>query len=132
MKLVARTVDWAQCPGEIAATVPPGQLFLTTGKEYEAHALSVTNGIVYVQIVDESGWPNWTPVWFFDLVDPAIPHDWISRVDHGRVQLVLGPEFVARDAETLSSMASMDADQVARFWKRVNALAPKTSEAGEG
>ncbi len=121
MRMRARAVNWNDCPAAIATTLPREQAFLTVGNEYEAHAISVTNGIAYAHVVNDSGWPSWRPLWFFDVVDPAIPGDWIARIDHGSVQLVLGPDFVARDEEALASISTLDSDQVARFWARVRA-----------
>jgi hypothetical protein len=119
MRLRARAIEWGECPAAIASTLPKSQLFLTVGREYEAHAISVTKGIVYVHVVNDSGLPSWRPVWFFDLVDGSIPSDWICSIGHGDVELILGPEFVARDDDALSAMAALETDQVERFWARL-------------
>ncbi len=36
--------------------------------------------------------------------------------------MVIGPEFVARDQAAYRAMVELEADQVGRFWKRVDLL----------
>jgi len=74
------------------------------------------------QIVCDINDSQWIPSWFFEVVDPAIPPDWICNAFHGEPALVLGPDFVARDLAAYASMVELESDQVDRFWRRVKDL----------
>ncbi len=41
---------------------------------------------------------------------------------HDEPALLLGPDFVAKDQAAHASMAELEADQVDRFWKRIESL----------
>jgi hypothetical protein len=89
------------------------------GKEYEVYAAAVFEGLVLVQIIDDLGYPGWKPAWLFDVVDPAVPADWICSTFHDDPSLVLGPEFVASSTERYTAMVELEPGQVEKFWKRV-------------
>jgi hypothetical protein len=119
MRVVARSFEWQSCPPEIASVMPPGQLFVTTDREYEIYGMSVYLGVVYLQMVDDLGDPSWVPDWFFDVVEPTVPGDWVCALPRGGLRLILGPAFVARDKESYRSMVELEPDQLKRFWARV-------------
>jgi hypothetical protein len=72
-----------------------------------------------MQVVDDLGYPNWEPAWLFDVVDSAIPGDWICSAFHDDPALVLGPDFIARSLEEYVAMVELDPQQVERFWNRI-------------
>lgn len=123
MRVVARSADSSNAPAEITRLEPPGQIFLTVGREYEVHALSVFEGRVTLQIVDDlQKWPQWYSAWFFDLVDPTPAGDWIVGVFRGEPSLVIGPPFVASDLKAYERMVALEAREVQLFRERVRKL----------
>ncbi len=119
MEVRPRQVDLAKAPVDITPRVTPGQVFVTAGKTYEVLALAAFEGRMTFQIVDDLKYPAWLPAWLFEVVDPGLPADWICNVFHDEPALLLGPEFVAKDQAAHASMVELEADQVERFWKRV-------------
>jgi hypothetical protein len=100
--------------------VSPSQIFLSTVKDYEVHAVSVYDKIAFVQIVDDNDTPIFLPRVLFDVIDPCVPDDWICNVfPDGPVQLVVGPPFVAKDLISYNAMIDQEGAQVERFWRRI-------------
>jgi hypothetical protein len=128
MLVVAKKVDYARCPPEVARFAPPEQVRLTVGKMYEVHAVAVFNGIIMLQVIDDLRYPTWEPMWLFDLQDRTLPDDWICNLFHDEPSMVLGPEFVARDEESYGAMVELEAEQVDLFWKRVESRRPSTED----
>jgi hypothetical protein len=129
MHALAREVDQTRLPPGVANAAKPGQVFVTVGKRYEVCAVAVFAGRPKLQVVDDLGYPAWIPAWLFDVADPALPANWICNVFREEPALVMGPEFIAKDHDAYASMVEREADQVDRFWKRVEALRP--NELGE-
>lgn len=129
MRVLARRVDLTKCPADIVPLVTPGQVFLTVGKDYEVFAIALFEGRLTFQVVDDLRYPAWLPAWLFEMADPALPPDWICNVFHDEPALLLGPDFVAKDQDAHASMVELEADQVDRFWKRVEAL--RADDLGE-
>jgi hypothetical protein len=129
MRVLARLVDLTRCPAGVAESATPGQVFVTVGRQYDVHAIAVFEGVPMLQIVDDIRYPAWLPAWLFEVVDAALPPDWICCVFREEPALVLGPEFVAKDQQAYASMVELEADQVDRFWKRVEAQ--RAEELGE-
>ncbi len=117
MKLRARTVDLASSPEAVKPYL--GQTLVTTGKDYDAHALATYEGVVLYQIVDDAELPGWKPAWLFDVIEPTIPADWIARTFHDEPSLVIGPAFVAESLDAYRAMVELEPEQVDRFWKRI-------------
>jgi hypothetical protein len=112
-----------------AAYIAPQQLFLSTATEYEVYAVSVYDGITFVQLVDDKETPTFFPRVLFDVVDTAVPADWICNVfPVGPVQFVLGPGFVAKDLAAYSGMTDQRLEQLTQFWKRVEAMRAGNNE----
>jgi hypothetical protein len=105
-----------------ARYISPTQTYLSTSKEYDVHAVSVYNGIVFVLIVDDLEIPTFDPRVLFDVVDSSIPGDWICNIfPADPVQLVMGPPFVAKDLRSYGGMVDFDREQVDAFWRRIEA-----------
>jgi hypothetical protein len=128
MRVRFRNPSRESCPANEARYVVPTQIFLTPDEEYEAHAVSVYDGIVFVLIVDDLDTPSFEPRTLFDVVDPCIPDDWIcNSFPTGPVQLIMGPPFVAKDLASNNAMADQDWGVVQLFWRRIDVQ--KTAEA---
>ena len=117
MRLRARNVTASESPANIRLYL--GQSFIAPGKEYDAQALAVFEGVTVVQVVDDIDIPSWRPAWLFDVVDPSPADDWVINLFHGEPSLVMGPDFIARDQESYRAMVELEEEQVERFWKRI-------------
>lgn len=116
-----------ECPEEVRAFIPGDGARVTIGKEYEVHCISVFNGFVDLQIVDDLGYPSWCPLVLFELTHGKLPADWQSSStldsdSRGGASMAIGPEFVVKDEASIQAMMELDADQIDRFWKRVDSL----------
>lgn len=133
MRVVGRTVDYAACPPRVAFFVKPEQVHVTPGREYVVHALAVYEGVLFLQIVDDLGYPSWKPMWLFNASGGVLPRDWIcSSFPEEEPQLIVGPDFIARDQSAYSRMVELDAEQVDRFWRRLDALKGLPYRHGDG
>ena len=117
MRVRARQFDPADVPVEIELYLH--QHFVTTGHEYDVQALAIFEGHAFYQIVDDLPMPAWREAWAFDLVDSAIPADWICSVFQEQPRLVLGPPFLAESIEAYETMVELHPEQVLRFWRRL-------------
>jgi hypothetical protein len=114
-----------------ARFVAPRQIFLSLGTDYEVHAVSVYDGIVFLQVIDDLNTPVLHPRVLFDIVDPSIPHDWICNTfPAGPVQLVQGPTYVAASLEAYDAMVDQAEPAVTAFWNRV-AITRGRASSGE-
>ena len=120
MRVVAREVDESDMPQALIRREPPGQRFLTVGREYTVHALTVFEGHVKFQIVDDLGHPALHAAWLFDVVDPSIPNDWIASPFRAEPSLVVGPPFLASDLDAYARMVQLEMAEVDEFWKRLD------------
>lgn len=107
-------------PPELVARLPEGQTFITLGKEYEVHAMSLFKGQLNVQIIDDLRRINWYPAWFFETFDSSVPSDWICNLFNSELSMVIGPKFLAESIESCSSMVQLDDDLVQKFWRRLD------------
>jgi hypothetical protein len=89
MEVQARHVDVAQAPETIASLVTPGQVFITPGKRYAVFAIASFGARLTLQVVDDLGYPAWLPASRFEVIDPALPSDWICSVFHDEPALLL-------------------------------------------
>ncbi|MBZ0089261.1 MAG: hypothetical protein K8H90_02670 [Thermoanaerobaculia bacterium] len=106
----------------MAKKLPPGQVFLKAGAEYEIFALAVFEGESNLQIiedVDGHEFISWYPAWLFDVIDPSIPGDWICNFFHEEPTLVVGPAFLAQDIAAYDRMVDSESEAVNEFWARV-------------
>lgn len=127
MRILAKRNNFKDCPSEMAAKgfFPESQTDITIGKEYEVHALSLFNGLLSFQIIDDYDYPSWLPSWLFDVIDSSLPDDWICNVFVGdSPHFVLGPIFVATDELSYANMVEMDPQSVECFWSRIKERCP--------
>jgi hypothetical protein len=129
MRVRARQADPSTAPTGVRPYL--GQTLVTGGKEYDVHAAAVFDGLLMMQIVDDLGYPGWKPAWLFDVVDTAIPNDWVCSAFHDDPELVLGPDFVAHSLEGYTAMVELVPEQVERFWKRVRGQTRKRDDASD-
>ena len=96
------------------------QMNLTLARSYEVHAVSVYNGITFLLVIDDIETPTFLPRSLFDVIDVAIPGDWIANsFCEGPVQLVIGPAFIAESVVAYDSMVDQTLDSVQALWVRV-------------
>ena len=130
MRVRARRTETIQIPPKIEPYTR--QRFVTPGKEYEVHAIQVyEDGIPFFQFVNDLGCPAWQPYLLFDVIDTSLRTDWHCNAfpENRGTFLAIGPYFVVKDEAALSEMIELDADQVDRFWKRLDALKAPTEHA---
>jgi hypothetical protein len=128
MRVRFRNPSRESCPTHEARYVVPTQIFLTANEEYEVHAISVYDGVVFVLIADDDGTPSFEARFLFDVVDTSIPADWICNIfPTDPVQLVMGPPFLAKDRASYSGMIDFDPVQIDAFRHRIDAQ--KAAEA---
>lgn len=119
MRVVARDVKTSECPPKIEPYLR--QVFATPGKQYEVYAVFTIDGITFVSIVNDLGLEMREPIWLFDVVDKSVPNDWICNFFAENMAMILGPEFLARDAEAYSQLVDRDPKVTTPFWERVRA-----------
>ena len=122
MRVLARIVNWNDCPADIRPYTLESQTFLTVKQEYEVYALAVFEGQTLLQVVNDLKLPSWCSWWLFDVTNTTIPDDWVCTLLHDEPSMVLGPEFIARDEASYGAMVELEADAVDLFWKRVDSL----------
>jgi hypothetical protein len=120
MRVCFRMPDLQTCSKHEAAYVSPTQLFLSVSRDYDAHAVSVYDGVSFLLVVDDKDTPVFLPRLLFEVLEPSIPRDWICNLfPCGPVQLVLGPAFLARDLVSYNAMVDQEAAQVENLWRRI-------------
>lgn len=77
--------------------------------------------MTFFQIVDDFNYPSWEPAWLFQVVEHEVQTDWKCNV-FSSGNLVIGPEFIARDEQAYTDMVELAAEQVDRFWSRIDSL----------
>lgn len=126
MRVKATRNKFVGCPAAVAAFgSPQSETYLTIGKEYEVHAISVFQGVIGLLIVGDVNIPLWRPSWFFEVCDGTIPNDWICSLPGEDLQMVLGPAFIATDEASHNRMVEREPESVAAFWQRVDAQSEK-------
>lgn len=119
-----RSLPPGELPSPEAEYVSDAQTFLSPDKDYDVYAISVYDGVVFLQVVDDKSTPAFLPRGLFDVVDTHVPEDWICNAfPSGPVQLVLGPAFVAATLPSYEAMIDQRQAQVDEFWKRVEGSA---------
>lgn len=124
MKVCAVTIQTSDIPANIEPFTR--QRFVTVGKEYDVHAVSVLNdGVPFYQFINDLGYPAWQPYIIFKIMDMTLPPDWRCNcvgTSDGGIALLVGPEFVVQDEQSYNDMVESNADQIDRFWKRIDSL----------
>lgn len=122
MHVVAVHNRFEECPSAIAAFgSSQSETDISIGRGYEVYAVSVFKGVVFLQIVNDIGFVDWLPSWFFEIRDTSVPSDWIFSLPGGDLQLIAGPNFVAANEESYNKMVELDPELVATFWRRLEA-----------
>jgi hypothetical protein len=74
--------------------------------------------------------PSFRPRVAFDTIEAGLPADWICNTfSDGPVQLVLGPEFIAKNTEAYNGMVDHEMAQVEAFWRRVEQQAQPEADS---
>lgn len=126
MRVRAKPAEQLEIPPDIEPYCR--QRFITDGKEYEVHAIAAYFSdpcVVFFQIVDDLKYPSWELHILFDIVDHSVAADWCCNIfedDRTGLILLLGPEFVVKDANSYVGMVEHEADLVDFFWKRIEAI----------
>ena len=120
MRVIAIRDNYEGCPDELKL---PGSsiktiVHLTIEKEYEVCSISVFDGVLSLQVVDDTEQPSWEPAWFFKMVQSSIPSDWICNIWDNSVQMVMGPTFIASDLKSYEEMIQLYPESVRKFWER--------------
>jgi hypothetical protein len=127
MRVRFRNPERSTLSRDEASFFSPQQTFLSSGKDYVVHAVSVYRGVAFVQIVDDDDTPVFLPRALFETVATDVPHDWIcSLFPEDPVQLVLGPAFMAKDLAAYEAMVDQERAQVERFWGRIESADERT------
>jgi hypothetical protein len=116
MLLIARNIEWQELPEAVSFFVSQEQVFVTPSVQYSAHAVSVYKNVAFVLIVDDAGEFSFVPSVLFDVFDKEVPKHWVCNLCLGEgVDLVLGPEFIARDLESYNDMVDMRLESVGKL-----------------
>ena len=120
MRVTMTRTSRKDAPPSVAPFIPVDAP-LTVGKDYEVHAITVFQGVVFFQVVEDKGeLPAWVPAWMCKTVAGEMPGDWVANlVDEGH--LLIGPPFLARDLQSYVDMVELNPQQMARFWRRLDA-----------
>lgn len=117
MLVKARIINWQTVPHNVEPFISPNQTCISSGKMYTVYAVSLYLGVVFVLVIDDLETPVFLPSWLFETVVTDIPHDWICHLQvSDDVEMILGPEFLARDLDAYNSLVDQESDQLARFW----------------
>lgn len=120
MKVRGLNIDWDKVPPEVEPFISPGQTFITSGKEYSVYALSIFSKVVFILVIDDLDTPVFVPNWIFETISTCIPKKWICNLKlSDDVEMVLGPEFLAKDLGAYNSMIDQETDQLEQFWSLV-------------
>lgn len=121
MRVRAKRENFSDCPQRIreAGFLPESQTLITIGDEYEVFAMAQFEGVLMFQIIDTANWPGWLPSWLFENVDKSIPDDWICTIYDTEPEMLIGPDFVAKDQAAYTRMVELDSESQRMFWERV-------------
>ena len=123
MRIRAIDIEWTGLAVHLAPFVSKLQMFVTPGAEYVVHALSVYKKVVFVLIVDDTESPVFVPSSLFETVSNDVPADWkCNLIAECEVELVVGPDFIAKDLNAYNGMIDHESDQIARFWNRMREM----------
>jgi hypothetical protein len=125
MRVRALKIEMDKLSPRIRSLLGEDQIFLTPSNEYDVHAISVVDGMVDFQIVDDHGYIYWVPYILFEVLDGTLMHDWVynqfSQLK-GIDTMLIGPKFMVQDKESFVDMVERNPDQVQRFWERIDSL----------
>lgn len=121
MRVISIRNTFNNCPSQIRTLgySKESQAEITEGKEYEVFAISCWRTVVFLQIINDVGYPSWLPAWLFEVREMLLPSDWICNLFGGELTMIIGPVFVARDETSYNKMVELDAMSVDMFWQRI-------------
>jgi hypothetical protein len=88
------------------------------GTELDVHAVVVFEGRVQFCVFDRFGDFTGDYAWMFDVLDGAVPRDWIVNCFEGAVSMVVGPEFVAKSVEAYQAFVELVPEAVQKMRER--------------
>ncbi len=117
MQVRGLSINWNKVPAEVEPFISSKQTFITPGEKYSVHALSIYNKVLFVLVIDDLNTPVFVPVWLFEIISTDIPDDWICNLKaSSEVEMILGPEFLARDIESYNSMVDQESEKLEQLW----------------
>jgi hypothetical protein len=121
MRVKAAHTKFEGCPPAVARKgFPQSQTHISMDKEYEVFSISVFEGVVSLQFINDLKIVSWLPAWFFEVCESTLPNDWICSLFDCEPTMILGPEFVAKDVASYAAMVELEADSVRQFWHRLH------------
>jgi hypothetical protein len=100
-------------------------LHITKNNDYEVYAIIVYKGIPMLQIINDANKPDWLASVFFEAYNHSIPNDWICNIvtdNEDQEILIMGPNFIAKDALSYDRMIDLEPEEVHLFWERIKQL----------
>lgn len=128
MRVRAIKIDMEQLSQEIRFLLGVNQTFVTQSNGYDVHAISIVDGMVYFQIIDDHGYIDWVPYVLFEVLDGTMMKDWVYNQfsQHKEIDtFLIGPKFIVQDKESFVDMVERTPDQVHRFWERIDSLSQR-------
>jgi hypothetical protein len=120
MRVRGINFDWDNLETNLISFVSKTQTFVTPGKEYEVHAVSVYKKVVFLLLVDDINTPIFIPAPLFEIISSEIPSDWkcnlIGRLD---LELIMGPDFLSKDLDAYIGIVDQDAELLTKLWNRI-------------
>ena len=95
------------------------QIKLTLDRDYSVWAISKWKRVVFFLVIDDIKYPVWLPAWLFELMDREIPPGWIFSAFDDEVEIIVGPEFIAKDEQSYGRMVELHPSAVEAFWRYV-------------
>jgi hypothetical protein len=118
MKAIAKTLDWDDIPVDVQSFISEKQTFLTPEQEYIIYAVSVYKSVPFFLVVDDLEMPVFLPTFIFSVIANEPWSGWICNVNLGaEVELVLGPDFIARDLGAYVAMIDQETPALDSFWR---------------
>jgi len=88
------------------------------GSELEVHAIVVFEGRILFCVFDKFEDFTWDYPWMFEVLDGAVPDDWIVNCFDGAVSMIVGPEFLAKNVEAYQEFVELVPEAVQRMRER--------------
>jgi len=118
MLVKAIEADWKLIPENIRPFISAQQTKVKPGRQYRVIALSIYKSVLFVLIFDDHELLSFVPSCYFETIDSTVPNDWICSLSLGAmVDLVIGPEFIAKSLDSYNRTVDLEADQVEKIWR---------------
>jgi hypothetical protein len=117
MKALAEELDWSDLPLDVRPFLSEKQTFVTVEREYEVYAISIYKKVPFLLVVDDLGTPVFLPSLAFSLISNELRNNWMCNMHlGGEVDLVIGPDFIARDLGAYVAMIDQETEALQQFW----------------